>query len=274
MDYWSGKKGKKIPKLGFGTWQLKGVECISAVKAALAAGYRHIDTAQIYENEAEVGTALAESEVDREEIFVTTKVWRDYLDFRETLLSVSRSLEKLQMEYVDLLLIHWPNSSFDLEETLSALKELVSTHKVKHIGLSNFTVPLLRKALKISPSLICNQVEYHPFLNQDKLLKELKKNKMFLTAYSPLARGNVFKNSVLKSIGKKYGKTPGQVTLRWLMDQENVLVIPKSTNVARIKSNFKIFDFQLEEEDRKKIAQLRQKQKRLVDPDWAPRWDK
>ena len=270
MDYWSVKRKIKIPKLGFGTWQIKGTQCVKAVKKALEAGYRHIDTAQIYENETEVGKGILLSEIPREEIFLVTKVWKDYLDFREVLLSVSRSLDNLKTEFIDLLLIHWPNSQYPLEDTFSALKELVQTKKVKHIGVSNFTPQLLKKALKIYPQLICNQVEYHPFLDQSSLMRIAKRQKMFLTAYSPLARGEVLKNASLKSIGKKYKKTPAQVALRWLIDQENVVAIPKAKNFSHITSNFKIFDFQLDSEDRRRIKKLTSRNKRFVHPPWAP----
>lgn len=273
MDYWSARKGISIPKLGFGTWQLKGKECTASVLKALEAGYRHIDTAQIYENEEAVGKAVEESNLPREELFLTTKVWKDFLDFREILVSVSRSLEYLKVDYVDLLLVHWPNPSFELEDIFSAFKELVDTQKVKYIGVSNFPVSLLRKAKKISKSLICNQVEYHPFLSQKKLLKEVRKLKMFLTAYSPLARGHAAAHSVLKSIGARYGKSPSQAALRWLIEQKDVVVIPKAAKQAHIKSNFNIFDFKLDKEDQDKIQKLQSKNKRLVHPEWAPKWD-
>lgn len=270
MDYWSVKRKIKIPKLGFGTWQIKGTQCVKAVKKALEVGYRHIDTAQIYENEAEVGTGILASEIPREDIFLVTKVWKDFLEFREVLLSVSRSLENLKTDFIDLLLIHWPNPQYPLEDTFSALKELVQTKKVKHIGVSNFTPPLLKKALKIYPSIICNQVEYHPFLNQSALIRTTKKQKMCLTAYSPLARGEIFKNATLKSIAKKHKKNPGQIALRWLINQENVIAIPKAKTLSHITSNFKIFDFQLDSEDKRRITKLTNKNKRLVCPPWAP----
>ncbi len=277
MDYWLGKKtpekNLKIPKLGFGTWQIKGEDCTSAVQKALEVGYRHIDTAQIYQNEEFVGKALNSSHIPREDLFIVTKAWKDFLDFKEILISTSKSLDKLKLDYIDLLLIHWPNPQFPIDETLSALKELIDTKKVKFIGLSNFTVSLMRKATKIYSDLICNQVEYHPFLSQKKVLKELKKNQMFLTAYCPLARGAVFKNSVLKSIAKKYNKYPGQVALKWLIDQDDVVAIPKSSKPKHIKSNFEIFDFELSEEDKKEIEALQKQEKRFVSPEWAPKWD-
>ena len=270
MDFWSVRRKIRVPKLGFGTWKLQGESCQKAVLKALEVGYRHIDTAQIYENEEDVGQALQESKIDRGEIFLTTKVWKDHLDFRDVLLSVSQSLQKLQTDYVDLLLIHWPNSQFCLEDTLSAFKELVDTGKVLHVGVSNFPPKELNQAYKIYSKIICNQVEYHPLLNQGTLLKSVSKNKMFLTAYSPLARGEILKNTTLKSIAKKYNKTIPQITLRWLLDQKNVIPIPKAKNLKHIKSNFEVFDFSLEPEDQKKIDQLTKRNKRLVHPDWAP----
>ena len=273
MDYWSASRKIKIPRLGFGTWQIKGKECVSAVLQALSTGYRHIDTAQIYDNEAEVGKAVESSKIPRNEVFLTTKVWKDFLDFREILINVSKSLERLRVDYVDLLLIHWPNPQYPLEETLEAFKELVDTKKVRAAGLSNFNVKLMKKARKLYPSLICNQVEYHPFLSQKSVLREVRKNKMFLTAYSPLARGLVSKNPVLKSIAKKYGKTPAQTALRWLMDQEDIVMIPKSKNEKHIRDNFEIFNFKLTSEDHEKINALQIKNKRTVSPEHAPEWD-
>lgn len=273
MDYWTGKRNIKIPRLGFGTWKITGKQCISSINKALEIGYRHIDTAQIYENEVEVGQAIEASGIPRKELFLVTKVWRDFLDFRELLISVSRSLENLRVDFIDLLLVHWPNPSYPLEGTLSAFKELVDTKKVKWTGLSNFNTKMIQKARKIYPPLICNQVEYHPFLRQKSVLREIRKNKMFLTAYSPLARGLVFKNHTLKSIAKKYNKTPGQVALRWLMDQKDVIVIPKSKNKIHIKSNFNIFDFQLSPEDKKRINALGSQKQRLVNPSFSPKWD-
>ena len=270
MDFWAGRRKVKIPKLGFGTWKLQGKSCQKAVLKALEVGYRHIDTAQAYDNEENIGQALQESQIDRAEVFLTTKVWKDYLDFRDVLLTVSQSLEKLKVNYIDLLLIHWPHPQFPLEDTLSAFKELVETEKVRYVGVSNFPSKELNQACKIYPKIICNQVEYHPFIDQRFLLRSIQKNKMFLTAYSPLARGEVLKNTTLKSIAKKYNKTVPQVVLRWLLDQKNVIAIPKAKNLNHIVSNFKVFDFSLDPKDQKKINQLTKKNKRLVHPSWAP----
>ena len=273
MLYWTLKNGTKVPKLGFGTWLIKGTQCVKAVNVALDIGYRHIDTAQIYGNEAEVGEALSHSHVDRENIFLTTKVWRDSLGAKEVLLSTKESLKKLKMDYVDLLLIHWPNVRVPLEETLSAMQQIVEQKQAKHIGVSNFPVELIEISKKIAPDLICNQVEYHPFLDQRPVLKTLRKHNMFLTAYSPLARNKVFKNKTLQEIGAKYSKTAGQVVLRWLIEQKNVVAIPKAGKRKHAESNFDIFDFQLKEPDRLILGSMYSQNQRLVDPEWAPDWD-
>ena len=271
MDFWLGRRGIKVPKIGFGTWKMQGRVCEKAVLKALEVGYRHIDTAQIYGNEENVGEAIAQSKIPRKEIFLTTKVWKDYLDFKGLLVNVSHSLQKLQVSYIDLLLIHWPNPHFPLEKTLSAFQELLKNKHVRYVGVSNFPPKELRQAYKICPKIICNQVEYHPFIDQRTLLKNVKKQEMFLTAYSPLARGKILTHSTLKSIAKKYNKTVPQIALRWLLDQENVVAIPKAKNLRHIASNFKIFDFNLESQDKKRIDKLTQKNKRLVHPEWAPK---
>ena len=273
MLYWVKKNGAKVPKLGFGTWLIKGSQCIKAVRYALGVGYRHIDTAQIYGNEAEVGTAIVESGIDRKEIFLTTKIWRESLSAKEAVSSTEESLKKLKTDYVDLLLIHWPSTRVPLQETLSAMQNLIQQNKTKMIGVSNFPVELINTSKKIAPEVICNQVEYHPFLDQSLVLIALKKHDMFLTAYSPLARNKVFKNKTLKQIGEKYSKTPGQVVLRWLIEQENVVAIPKSAKEKHILSNFDIFNFKLKEPDRLILGSMHSQNQRLVNPEWSPDWD-
>ena len=273
MLYWHMKNKPKVPKLGFGTWMLKGKQCVRAVEIALETGYKHIDTAQIYGNESEVGTAIQNSGIDRKNIFLVTKIWMDSLSAKKTLSSTEQSLKKLKTDHVDLLLIHWPTVRVPLEETLTAMKTLVQSKKTKFVGLSNFPVELINKSKQIFPDVLCNQVEYHPFLDQRAVLKTVKKHNMFLTAYSPLARNQVFKNRTIQKIAQTYSKTAGQVTLRWLIEQENVVAIPKSGKEEHIRSNFDIFDFQLKEPDRLILGSLLSQNKRLVDPDWAPDWD-
>ena len=273
MLYWTAKNGTKVPKLGFGTWLIKGTQCIKAVQTALEIGYRHIDTAQIYGNEVEVGQAITISSVTREKIFLVTKVWRNSLSSGDVSRSTEESLRKLKTDYVDLLLIHWPDTRVPLKETLFALQNLIKQQKTKLIGVSNFPVELIDISKEIAPEVTCNQIEYHPFLDQRPILKAVGKHNMFLTAYSPLARNRVFKNKTLQEMGAKYSKTAGQIVLRWLIEQKNVVAIPKAAKQKHAESNFDIFDFQLNEPDRLILGSMHSHNQRLVDPEWAPEWD-
>ena len=246
MEYWTTNQ-LKIPKLGFGTFMLKKEEAVTIIKQALEIGFRHIDTAQIYFNEEEVGTAIKESPISREEIFLTTKIWKDSLAPKEVKKTFKESVSKLKTDYVDLLLIHWPNPNVPLEETLEAFKELKEENKIRYIGVSNFTCDLLKEAKKIYPALLTNQVEYHPLLSQKKLLNLIDHQGIFLTAYSSLMRGKIFKVQQIANLSKKYKKSPSQITLRWLIEQNNVVALFMSRNKKHIEENFGVFDFKLEE---------------------------
>ena len=281
MEYWTAKDREqsinpemKIPKLGFGTYRLFHQSAVSAVEEALKTGFRHIDTAQIYQNEKEVGEGIKLSKVPREEIFLVTKVWRDSLKPTKVVQTTKESLHRLGVDYVDLLLIHWPNSEVSLTETLSAMESLVKEGKTRFIGVSNFPSVTLREAKKICPLIITNQVEYHALLSQDKLLKTLRELKMLLTAYSPLARGEALRLQQVRHIAEKHKKHPAQIVLRWLEDQKNVAAIVKSQNSQRIRTNFDIFHFELDPEDKKTLHSLSHNQRRLIDPPFAPHWDK
>jgi 2,5-diketo-D-gluconate reductase B len=266
--------GTQCPALGFGTWQLIGNECTQAVQTALSVGYRHIDTAQIYNNEAEVGLAIASSGVARDKIFLTTKVWMDNFKKADVLTSVDASLKKLKTDYVDLLLIHWPSAKVPLQETLGAMKQLQDAKKVKQIGVSNFPVALMKKALEeLGFPIVNNQVEYHLMLSQKPVLDYARQHNMTVTAYSPLARGKLDSNPTVQQIAGKYNKHAGQVALRWLIDQPNVAAIPKAGSKNHIEQNFEIFDFQLDTDDTKTLDALNG-DGRLINPDWAPKWDK
>ena len=268
------RKGARVPALGFGTWQLTGNPCVRMVQYALDIGYRHIDTAQMYDNEAEVGTALAGSTVDRSEIFLTTKVWFDRLSDVALRRSVDDSLRKLKTDYVDLLLIHWPNDAVPLRETLAAMEEIRRQAKAKFIGVSNFTVRHLREAVdEIGADLLVNQVEYHPFLSQRPVLDFLRNQGMLLTAYSPVAKGEVMRDPTLIEIARQHGRTPCQITLRWLMQQDGVAAIPRTSSEANCEANFDIFDFALNEFEMAEINELTSRHRRLVNPSWAPAWD-
>lgn len=272
MEYWTNNQ-IKIPKLGFGTYMLKGEQAVSSVKQALNLGLRHIDTAQIYFNSAEVGTAIKESVVPREEVFLTTKIWKDFLTPKEVKKTFQESLDKLKTDYVDLLLIHWNNPKVPLEETLGAFKDLKEQKKILHIGVSNFTCDLLKSAKTICPDIITNQVEYHPFLSQKKLLKLMDHQGIFLTAYSPLMRAKVFKIQQIIQLAKKYKKTPAQIALKWLIQQKNVVVIYKASTKKHIEENLNIFDFNLEERDNAQLFRLNNNRQRVIDPPFAPQWD-
>lgn len=269
------KSGQQnVPVLGFGTWQLRGAECTSAVEKALEIGYRHIDTAQIYENEAEVGAGIANSKVARSDIFLTTKVWMDRVSQSMMMKSVDESLSKLKTDYVDLLLIHWPVTNIPFKEQMEALKEVRAVGKTRMIGVSNFTVQQMQEVHdELKAPIATNQVEYHPFLNQQPVLDYIRRNDMFLTAYSPLARGAVADAAVIREIGMKYNKTPGQVTLRWLIQQDNVVAIPKAASEKHIRANIEIFDFALTIDEMNRISALAKSDGRLINPEWAPDWD-
>lgn len=263
----------QVPVLGFGTWQITGQAGVNAVENALDIGYRHIDTAQVYGNEAEVGTAISNGNVAREYLFLTTKVWRDAVSANTIIPSVETSLKKLQTDYVDLLLIHWPQTDVSVAKTLESFIKLKDSGKVKNIGVSNFNVSQMQQAVACGAAPITNQVEYHPLLSQQPVLDFCQQNDMFLTAYSPLAQGEATNNMVLQQIGVKYGKTAAQVCLRWLIQQQNVVAIPKASSRGNAEANFNIFDFELAEIDLAAIAQL-PKDRRLCNPPFAPLWDK
>jgi len=267
-------KNDKVPALGFGTYKLYGDECVSAVDFAIQNGYTHIDTAQIYENESAVGEGIARSGIPREKIFLTTKVWRNHFSADETAKSVDESLRKLKTDYVDLLLIHWPFPETPLTKMVEDLVKLREKGKARHIGVSNFTVAQMQEAMKTAPDIFCNQVEYHPYLSQKPVLDFIQRNGFALTAYSPIARGKVFNEPVLKEIGDKYGKNEAQITLRWLIQQDNVAAIPKSGTPENIKNNIDIFDFELTSDEMHKIHSLSRKETRLIDLDGTQKWDK
>jgi len=263
-------KGAQVPALGFGTWQMEGADCRSGVAHALELGYRHIDTAQIYGNEAEVGAGLADAEVARDAIWLTTKVWYEKASADAVKRSTEESLRKLGTEYVDLLLFHWPNDDTPMETTLGALADLQEQGLTRHIGVSNFTPTLLKRALDAAP-IAALQVEYHPFLAQEPLLALCREHGLLFTAYSPLARGGVLEDSTLKSIGERHGKSPVQVVLRWLIDQPQVSAVPKAASAAHRESNLAL-DFELGDEDRKAIDGLARGE-RVIDPSFAPDWE-
>lgn len=267
-------QGEDVPALGLGTWQLTGRSCREGVAHALELGYRHIDTAQIYSNEEEVGQGIDDSGVDREEIFLTTKIWRSNVEPKAMRSSVEQSLLRLGTEYVDLLLIHWPVERVPLETQLETIAELQRDGRTRHIGVSNFLPEQIDRIVKYLPddvSFFAHQAEYHPFLDQSPLLEKARTLGHVFTAYSPLARGRVIGNSTIESIADRHGKSAPQVTFRWLLQQENVAAIPKAESPAHRKANVDIFDFELNSEEMRTIAGLASGQ-RILDPGFAPNW--
>jgi 2,5-diketo-D-gluconate reductase B len=263
--------GLEVPVVGFGTWLVTGDDAAEGVRDALEIGYRQIDTARAYENEREVGRGIAESGVSRDDIFLTTKVPHTDATAAAVRRDAEESLERLGVDKLDLLLLHWPNPDVPLEETVEALDSVREDGLTRHIGVSNFPAGLLRQALETAP-VACNQVEYHPFLDQSSLLELARDKQVLITAYSPLAHGRVPEDPTLRRIGESHGKTAGQVALRWLLDQPGVSPIPKASSHERRQENFDVFDFSLTDEDHEEIAAL-PKDVRTANPPWAPDWE-
>ena len=263
-----------IPALGFGTYELTGSDCREMVRVALEAGYRHIDTAQVYDNEEQVGAGIKDAGTDRESFFLTTKVWFDNYEPAKLETSVENSLRKLKTDYVDLLLLHWPVFEGSMEPTLEALLKQKEKGRTKAVGISNFTLSQLEKACEITgQNLVTNQVEYHPFLDQSKMLDRLAQKEMALTAYSPLARGKIFEDETVTEIARQHGVDAAQITLAWLLGQPGVVAIPKSSSREHALSNFKGAEIELSAEERAAIDKLGSPEGRLIDPSFAPDWD-
>jgi 2,5-diketo-D-gluconate reductase B len=248
--------GARIPLVGLGTWDLRGRTCARIVEEAIELGYRHIDTAAMYNNEEEVGDGLRASGIARDEVFVTTKVWSSNLRARDFERSARDSLKKLKLPNVDLLLIHWPNPSIPLKETIEALCRMKREGAARHVGVSNFDQALVEQAVKLATEpLVNNQIECHPYFDQTKTIAASHRHGLSVTAYSPIARGRVGGDAVLTRIGKAHGKTAAQVCLRYLV-QQDLVVIPKTSKRERLKENLAIFDFTLTASEMKGIAAL------------------
>ena len=260
-----------IPKLGFGTWRITGDACVEAVRDALELGYDHVDTARAYGNEAQVGQALHDSGRNRDDVFITTKLWYSDLSAIGVHDQLEESLRDLRTEYVDLLLIHWPDRRIPPAETLTAMLDAREAGRVRHLGVANFPSAMLREALEHAP-LLCNQVEYHPYLGQPQILELARERDLVVTAYSPLAQGEVLRDPVIGEIAESHRRTPAQVVLRWLLDQPNVAAVPKAASREHRAANLEIFDFELTDEQRGRIAGL-ERGHRTIDPSWAPDWD-
>jgi diketogulonate reductase-like aldo/keto reductase len=261
---------RAIPRLGLGTWQLEGAACRQAVCDALELGYRAIDTAQGYANEAEVGVAIVESGVPREEVFLTTKVWPDSLVADPTAL-VEESLERLRVERIDLLLLHWPSPALGVEQTAAALRVPLELGLVRYVGVSNFPVAYLERAVREAP-IACNQIELHPYLRQPHLMARAAELGVQIVAYSPLARGRVTQDAQLRAMGARHGKSAAQVALRWLLQNPDIALVVKASSRSRLAENLRVFDFALDADEVAAIDALA-RGLRLLDPPFAPPWD-
>jgi diketogulonate reductase-like aldo/keto reductase len=247
----------RLPALGLGTYELRGQACTDTVSEALDIGYRHIDTAEYYDNQAAIGRALEATDVPREEVFLATKIWRSNLAYEDALQSARESVAELGVDAVDLLLIHWPSRSVPTKETVRAMNELQAEGLVEHIGVSNFSVAQLREAIEASETpVVANQVEYHPFQAQQDLLECCLEEDVILTAYSPLAKGRVAGDEPLREIGDRYDKSAAQVALRWLVQQDGVAAIPKASSRAHLQANRDVFDFALTDEEMERVFEL------------------
>ena len=269
--------GATIPAIGLGTMTLTGSVCVEAVKTALRLGYRHVDTAERYGNEAEVGEGLEQglraAGLAREEVFVTTKVYHDKLAAADFQRSFDESLAKLKLAWVDLLLIHWPNPNVPLAETLGVLCKARCDGRARHVGVANFTTTLLQQAVELaSEPLVTNQIEVHPFLDQDKVIAVCDRYGLAVTAYCPIARGKVPGNEVLERIGKAHGKSSSQIALRYLV-QRGIVPIPRTANPDHLAANLAVFDFELSDAEMAEIGKLKQPGGRVVNPPHAPKWD-
>ncbi|GKQ50507.1 aldo/keto reductase [Bradyrhizobium sp. Ce-3] len=248
--------GAKIPAIGLGTWELRGRTCARIVEQALRLGYRHIDTAEIYDNEREVGEGLRASGVKRDDVFVTTKVWTTHFMAKDLDRAVKESLARLRLTEVDLLLLHWPSAQVPLAETLGALARVKQAGLARHIGVSNFNVAQIAEAVAACPEpLACNQVEYHPYLDQTDVIEACAHHGLAFVAYSPIAKGRVKTDRALARIGDRYRKTAAQVSLRWLV-QQNVSAIPRTAKLERLQENIDIFDFELSDADMAEITAM------------------
>jgi 2,5-diketo-D-gluconate reductase B len=264
-------RGTEVPKLGYGTWQVTGRDAEDGVADALALGYRHIDTARMYGNEDEVGRGIARSGVDRGDIFLTTKVWPDDHERDALIAAAEDSLRRVGTDYVDLLLLHWHNPDVPLAETIGAMAELRDRGLVRELGVSNFTTALVAEAMEHGP-VFANQVEFHPYLGQPELLAMARERDLLFEAYSPFAHGELLDDPVLTEIAEDKGLSVGQIVLRWLLDQPQVVALPKASSRDRRAQNLDVFGFELTDEERGRIAGL-ERGRRTADPPWAPDWD-
>jgi diketogulonate reductase-like aldo/keto reductase len=268
--------GAAIPAVGYGTMLFPDPDrAVELIGHALACGYRHIDTARKYGTEQWVGEAIRASGVPREEIWVTTKVTEENAKADDFARSVETSLETLGLDHVDLLLIHWPQPGVPLEETLGALARAKRDRLARHIGVSNFTIALLDEAVAKCPEpLVTNQIEYHCYINQDRLLAACRKHDLLVTCHAPLARGAMLDDPVILEIAAAHGKSAAQVALRWTVQQPGIGVVPRALEISEIEENIALFDFILSDAEMDRIGRLKERHLRVIDPEVRrPAWD-
>ena len=256
--------GHEMPQLGFGTWLINGEECTRSVASAIDIGYRHIDTAQTYENQKEVGRGI--KGIDRDKLWITSKLWRDSYTRERVPDAVDQMLDELQIDYLDLLLIHWPDKEIPIAESLEAMQKAVDAGKVRCLGMSNSTERHLQDCLDTGVNVVMDQVEFHPYLYQKDLLTWCKSKGIVVTAYSPIGHGTVLDDETLLEIGKKYGKSAAQVSIRWLL-QQGMVVIPKSVHKERQIENADVFDFELTDEEVARVNGLNRNERQIF-PDF------
>ena len=266
-----------IPVIGYGTWPLKDEECARGVATALQCGYRHVDTAEMYGNEAAVGEGLRASGIARDQIWLTTKVWWENIGDGPLQRSAEASLKRLGVDQVDLLLIHWPSKTIPLADSIRALNDAKRRGLTRHIGVSNFPTRMLDEAVALSDApIIADQCEYHPHLDQSKVLAACRRHRVAFVSYCPLGRGSVggvLAEPAVHEIAKRLGRTPAQVILRWHIQQPGVVAVPKSGNPKRIAENLDVFDFALDDADMQRLSALARPDGRVVNLDFAPEWD-
>ena len=266
-------QGIRLPRLGLGTYRMQGDVCRAAVESALALGYRHIDTAEMYANEDAIGAAIAASGVKRGELHVTTKVWNENLAPDSMRRAFDASLKKLRLDAVDLYLVHWPKPGMHLPSMFETLMKFREEGRTRAVGVANFNIALLKAVVEdLKAPIACNQIEYHAMLDQSKVRQYMDARSIPLVAYCPLAQGRAASNETLATIGRKHNASAAQVALKWLLDQDGVAAIPKASRRESQKANWDALGVKLDDDDRKKISAL-PKSQRFVSPGFAPAWD-
>lgn len=266
--------GVEMPRIGLGTRGLNGITCNSEVRKALKLGYRYIETAQVYDNERQIGAAIKETGVDRDELFVSTKVWIDDYRLYDLLWSVRESLDRLRLDHVDMLILHWPNEKYSLHRTMDAMNEAKELGLTSHLGVANFTAQQFKMVSEYSESpILCNEIEYHPLINQNRVIEATHSTGAAIVAYGPTADGEALNHYEISRIALDKKKTKSQIIMRWLMQQDNLVALPRVTRRSSLDECMDVFDFELSEKEMNTIDKLRSNNRRLFDPEFAPDWD-